>query len=360
MNVFTDRFRRLEATFAVHGIDAALISKPANVRYLTGYTGSNGVVVLGSGARRFLTDSRYATSVEQLRAHVDVEIVNQALLGVVADRYAELFGGARVGFESSYLPYGSWQSLESASNAGTLVPVERLVEPLREIKDGDEIAALREGCSIVNAVYAHLAETGLSGRREADIADLISAQMRMHGASGPSFGSIVGSGANGAKPHHIPGGDVIERSTLVVLDFGALVDGYFSDCTRTFATGATDDEMRAVYAAVLAAQEASLSLVKPGVSCLTVHDEARRVIRDAGYAEYFNHGTGHGVGLEIHEEPRFREGFAGELVPGNVVTVEPGIYLPGRFGVRIEVLVVVTESGHEVLTNFPKSLLTVD
>jgi Xaa-Pro aminopeptidase len=157
----------------------------------------------------------------------------------------------------------------------------------------------------------------------------------------------------------VPGPLEIERSTLVVLDLGALVGGYCSDCTRTFATGPSDAQMMDVYETVLAAQEAALALVKPGQDCREVHETARRVIGDRGYGEYFNHGTGHGVGIDIHEEPRFRNGLGGELVAGNVVTVEPGVYLPGRFGVRIEDLVLVTEDGHEVLTHFPKSLLSV-
>ena len=160
-------------------------------------------------------------------------------------------------------------------------------------------------------------------------------------------------------PHAVPGGSEIERSTLVVLDLGALVGGYCSDCTRTFATGPSEPQMMDVYETVLAAQEAALALVRPGQDCQEVHETARRVIAERGYGEFFNHGTGHGVGIDMHEEPRFRNGMGGTLAQGNVVTVEPGVYLPERFGVRIEDLVLVTDDGHEVLTQFPKSLLSV-
>jgi Xaa-Pro aminopeptidase len=210
-----------------------------------------------------------------------------------------------------------------------------------------------------DAIYAWLSEEGLAGREEREVAWAIEQRCRELGAQGPSFPPIVASGANGALPHAVPGPLEIERSTLVVLDLGALVGSYCSDCTRTFATGPVEAQEMDVYEVVLRAQEAALALVGPGQDCQEVHETARRVIAEGGYGEFFNHGTGHGVGIEMHEEPRFRNGFGGTLAPGNVVTVEPGIYLPGRFGVRIEDLVLVTEDGYEVLTQFPKSLLSV-
>jgi Xaa-Pro aminopeptidase len=233
------------------------------------------------------------------------------------------------------------------------------VEDLRAVKDADEIALIRAGGELCDAIYAWLADEGLAGRAEREVAWAIEQRARDLGADGPSFAPIVASGANGALPHAVPGTTEIERSTLVVLDLGALVDGYCSDCTRTFATGPSEPQMMDVYETVLRAQEAALALVRPGQDCQEVHETARRVIGEAGYGEYFNHGTGHGVGIDMHEEPRFRSGFGGTLEPGNVVTVEPGVYLPGRFGVRIEDLVLVTDDGHEVLTRFPKSLLSV-
>lgn len=354
-----DRRARLVELLGARG---ALIGNPANVRYLSGYGGSNGLLCFAGGEARLLTDFRYANAVEPLRAELTVEIVDQALQREVEARFGELLGGGTVAFESDHLSYASWLELsEPARLAGaTLEPTSGLVEGLRAVKDAAEIARIAAGSRITDAVYAYLCELGLAGRSESEVARLIADQMLELGAERPAFASIVAAGANGASPHSVPGASEIERDTLVVIDIGARVDGYCSDCTRTFAIGHADETMREVYAVVLAAQEAALAAVQPGASCIAVHEIARRVIGDAGYAEHFNHGTGHGLGVEIHEEPRLRAGYGGELRPGNVVTVEPGIYLPGRFGVRIEDLVVVTETGHDVLTSFPKSLLTID
>jgi Xaa-Pro aminopeptidase len=354
------RRERLQAVLAAEQLDGFLVSSPSNVRYLTGYTGSNGIVCLGT-APRFMTDFRYATSVAALAVDWEIEIVQQSLLGDVAKRIPELFGSGRIGFEASALTYSAWQGLDEAARAAgaELVPCEHVVEDLRAVKDEDEVALIRQGAAYCDAIYAWLADEGLAGRTEAEVAWAIEQKARELGAAGTSFPSIVAAGANGALPHAVPGGAEIERSTLVVLDLGTLVDGYSSDCTRTFATGPSEPQMMDVYETVLRAQEAALALVRPGQDCQEVHETARRVIAEAGYGEFFNHGTGHGVGIDMHEEPRFRNGFGGTLEAGNVVTVEPGVYLPGRFGVRIEDLVLVTDDGHDVLTKFPKSLLSV-
>jgi Xaa-Pro aminopeptidase len=354
------RRERLEAVLAERDLAGFLVNHPSNVRYLTGYTGSNGIVCLGT-APRFLTDFRYATSVSALAVDWEIEIVQQSLLSDVAARFGELFGAERIGFESSALSYAAWQGLDEAARAagGELVPCEGIIEDLRAVKDEEEIALIRAGGEMCDQIYAWLAEEGLAGREEREVAWAIERHARELGAEGASFAPIVASGANGALPHAVPGPLEIERSTLVVLDLGALVGGYCSDCTRTFATGPSEPQMMDVYETVLRAQEAALALVAPGQDCQEVHETARRVIGEGGYGEFFNHGTGHGVGIDMHEEPRFRNGMGGALVPGNVVTVEPGVYLPGRFGVRIEDLVLVTEDGHDVLTRFPKSLLSV-
>jgi Xaa-Pro aminopeptidase len=354
------RRERLQAVMAERELAGFIVTAPSNVRYLTGYTGSNGIVCLGT-APCFMTDFRYATSVAALAADWKIEIVQQSLLGDVAKRIPELFGAQRIGFESSALSYSAWRALDEAARAAgaELVPCDQVVEDLRAVKDADEIALIRAGGELCDAIYAWLADEGLAGRSEREVAWAIEQRARDLGADGPSFAPIVASGANGALPHAVPGTTEIERSTLVVLDLGTLVDGYCSDCTRTFATGPSEPQMMDVYETVLRAQEAALALVRPGQDCQEVHETARRVIGEAGYGEYFNHGTGHGVGIDMHEEPRFRSGFGGTLEAGNVVTVEPGVYLPGRFGVRIEDLVLVTDDGHEVLTRFPKSLLSV-
>lgn len=361
-DLLADRVVRLRSRIVADGLDALIVTGPGSVRWLTGYSGSNGLCIVTPTEQRFLTDFRYGAGVVHLRDAWDVQIVDQNLIGVIGERASSLLGDARrVGFEASRLSYAHWQVLDDGTRASgrELVATTSLAEDVRAVKAPDEIALIRAGAEINDAVYEWLASEGLDGTSEIDWVAAIAGKMRQLGADDVAFPALVASGANGAAPHAVPGPDPIARNTLVVLDLGAKVGGYCSDCTRTFATGHTDDAMREVYEVVLRAQEAALALVKPGTPCIEVHETARRVIADAGYGDYFNHGTGHGVGIEIHEEPRFRSGFEGRLEPGNVVTIEPGVYLPERFGVRIEDLVVVTADGHEVLSRFPKSLLDV-
>jgi Xaa-Pro aminopeptidase len=359
-----ERLARLRSALEIEALDALLLTRPASVRYLSGYGGSNGVAVVlrdgGPEAERLLTDFRYETAAEPLRESWDVRIVDQDLLSAIASRFERHLGtGLRVGFEAAVLPYAAWKRLDEAARAAgsELVASEGLVERLRAVKSAAELEPIRRGAAITDAVYAALADEGLVGASERDLAFHVDTLLREHGADGPAFPTLALAAEGGALPHGVPRDAEIERGTLVVLDFGARVDGYCSDCTRTMATGTTDDAMKEAYEVVLRAQAAALELVRPGTACIDVHEAARLAIVEAGYGPFFNHGTGHGVGLEIHEEPRFRAGQGGVLEPGNVVTVEPGVYLPGRFGVRIEDLVVVTPDGHEVLTHFPTSLL---
>jgi Xaa-Pro aminopeptidase len=234
-----------------------------------------------------------------------------------------------------------------------------LVERLRAVKDEDELRAMREAARIADGVYEALRDRGLVGRTEADVARWLEDELRER-SEGPSFPVIVAAAENGALPHATPRDVEIPGGTLVVVDMGALFDGYCSDCTRTFATGPIDDNAREVYDLVLSAQEAAVDAVHAGSGCAAVDAVARKRIDDAGHAEHFGHGLGHGVGLEVHEEPRLTKSAEGSLEAGNTVTVEPGVYLPREFGVRIEDLVVVTEEGCEILTGFPKALTTVD
>jgi Xaa-Pro aminopeptidase len=208
-------------------------------------------------------------------------------------------------------------------------------------------------------MYEYIQSRGLVGRTEREVAIDVEREMRARGAEDPSFPSIVAGGPHGALPHAEPRDVAIEPNTLVVVDMGCRVDGYCSDCTRTFATGEVSDEMGSVYEVVLAAQEASLGAVRAGAECGAVDAVARDRISEAGHADHFGHGLGHGVGLEIHEAPRLAQNADGSLVTGNAVTVEPGVYIPGAFGVRIEDLVVVTDDGAEILSHFPKKLITL-
>jgi Xaa-Pro aminopeptidase len=239
-----------------------------------------------------------------------------------------------------------------------LVPLTGVVEHLRVVKDDDEVAAIRRSAAVLEAIYERIAGEGLAGRREVDVAWRVHELLHEMGAAGVSFDPIVASGDAGALPHAEPRDRAIERGDLVTLDIGGVLDGYCSDCTRTFATGPVADDLAEAYDLVLRAQLAALEAVRPGVTGVDADAAARDVIEAAGHGGHFQHGTGHGVGLQIHEAPRLSPTSTATLEQGMIVTVEPGVYLPGRGGVRIEDLVVVTADGCERLTGYPKELIT--
>ncbi|HET8673891.1 MAG TPA: Xaa-Pro peptidase family protein [Thermoleophilaceae bacterium] len=336
-------------------LDALLVTNLMNVRYLSGFTGTNGLCVVTPDERLFFTDFRY---VERAASEVpDFERVRgrQDLLGDAAERLS-----GRVGFEDQHMSVRTHERLRGIVGEGVeLVPAGGLVEELRAVKGPEELRAMREAAALADDMYEYLRQRGLVGRTEREVAVDVEREMRDRGAEDPSFPSIVAAGANGALPHAAPRDVAIEPNTLVIVDMGCLVDGYCSDCTRTFATGSLDDEVGSVYELVLAAQEESLAAVRAGADCKEVDSVARDRIAGAGYGERFGHGLGHGVGLEVHEAPRLAQTAEGSLVAGNAVTVEPGVYVPGAFGVRIEDLAVVTDAGSEVLSHFPKELITV-
>ena len=348
------RADRLEQMLRERELDALLVTDLANVRYLTGYTGTNGLCVVGVGQRLFLTDFRYVAQARREVEDFDREQGRQDLLEDVAKHLS-----GRVGFEDFTVTVRQHERLSSyVSEGAELVPAGRLVEGLRAVKEAGELARIRAAAELADQVLEGVRERGLANRTEREVAVELEADMRRHG-SDPSFPSIVAGGANGALPHASPGEDPIARDTLVVVDLGCVLDGYCSDCTRTFATGSISDEAAAVYDLVLRTQEASLQEVRPGAGCREVDAFARERISAAGHGERFGHGLGHGVGLVVHELPTLSRAAEGDLVEGNVVTVEPGVYVPNEFGVRIEDLVAVGDSGREVLSGFPKELTTV-
>jgi Xaa-Pro aminopeptidase len=328
-----------------------LVTNPVSVRYLTGFVSSNGTLRIDDDGVVLYTDFRYA---EAARAVEGVEFVQTARF--VLGQVASLLDGAWA-IESDHLTVSQWEVLRAGGLE--LEPERALVESLRAVKDGEELDAIRRAGAISDAAIARLAEAPFVGRTEAELAWDVERFLREGGASGLSFDVAVASGPNGALPHADPGERRIEPNELVVVDGGCVVDGYCSDCTRTFATGELDDEAVQVYELVRDAQAAALGAVRTGETGRDVDEVSRAPIRDAGYGEAYGHGLGHGVGLLVHEAPALRPESTDTLVAGNVVTVEPGVYLPGRFGVRIEDLVAVTEDGREVLTHFTKELVTV-
>jgi Xaa-Pro aminopeptidase len=349
------RADRLAGRLAERELDSLLVTDLVNVRYLSGFTGSNALCVIGAQERLFLTDFRY---VERAKTEVpDFERVRgkQDLLGEAAEHMS-----GRVGFEDQHMTVRQLGRLqELVGESVELVPAGGLVEELRAVKEAAELRTIREAADLADDMYEYICSRGLVGRTEREVALDVEREMRERGAEDPSFPSIVASGAHGALPHADPRPERIAPNTLVIVDMGCRVDGYCSDCTRTFATGQLDDQAGRVYELVLAAQQEALAAVRAGAECRAVDDVARGRITEAGHGDDFGHGLGHGVGLEVHEAPRLAQTSDGTLAPGNVVTVEPGVYLPGAFGVRIEDLAIVTDGGSEVLSHFPKSLITL-
>lgn len=366
----SERAGRLAAAARERGLDLLLVSGAANVRWLTGFTGSNGLAILGTGhagsAGVFLTDFRYVTqAADQVAPLWDRRQATQELLGpALAEHFPDWDGAERprVGFDDAGVTVAELERVrEAIGDRVDLVPAAGLVERLREVKEDTEVSRIREAAHLADHALTEVVGRGLAGRTEAQVALDLEITMRRHGAEAISFAPIVASGSHGALPHAVPRASVIEPGVLVTIDWGARLDGYCSDCTRTFAVGGEPAEQeRGVYDLVLRAQEAALAAVRPGPSGNEIDAVARGIIDAAGHAEHFGHGLGHGVGLEVHEGPRLSRLGTTALAPGMVVTVEPGVYVPGLCGVRIEDLAVVTADGAEVLNTLPKTLQVVD
>lgn len=355
----TQRADRLEARVRERELDALLVTELVNVRWLTGFTGSNASAIVGPGVRQFLTDFRYLTqSAEQVADAFAREIAPADLLAAMARLVPE--GAGRVGFDDATLPVRSFERLREALGARVeLVAAGGLVEELRAIKDPGEIEKVRAAALLADAALSSVLARGLVGRTEREVALDLEFEQRRLGAEAVSFPPIVAAGAHGALPHAVPRDVAIPAGTLVVIDWGCRLDGYCSDCTRTFATGELDPRDREVYDLVLEAQVAALAAVRPGPTGREVDAVAREIIAAAGHDEHFGHGLGHGVGLEVHEGPRLSATSDAALAAGQVVTIEPGVYIPGTVGVRIEDLVVVREGGGEVLSTLTKDLQVV-
>jgi Xaa-Pro aminopeptidase len=350
------RADRLAERVRERELDALLVTASVDLRWLTGFTGTNGACVLTPDERLFLTDFRY---VEQAGEQVDgFEIVRAGrdLLGDLASRLPR----GRAGFDDDHLTVKAHARLAGRAGTGVeLVAAGGIVAGLREVKDAGELERIAAAAELATGAFERTLGRGLAGRTERAVALDLEHEMRLAGADDPSFPSIVAHGAHGALPHAEPRDVEIPAGVLVTVDWGARLDGYCSDCTRTVATGEVGAREREVHELVLRAQEAALAAVEPGAGCAAVDGVARALIEEAGHGERFGHGLGHGVGLEVHEAPRLAKSDEGSLQLGNVVTIEPGVYLPGELGVRIEDLVVVEREGPRVLTGFPKALTVV-
>jgi Xaa-Pro aminopeptidase len=357
VSAFERRVERLSTRIQEAGLDLLLVNQLVNVRYLTGFTGTNGAFLVGSGRRVFLTDFRY---VERAAREVpDFERVRGR--DDLLESAAELAGPGRLGFDDQHMTVRAHAKLAAKVGEGVeLVPAGGLVEALRAVKDDEEVSAIRRSAQIADEAYRWLiTEHGLAGHTERDVALALERRAEDLGADGVSFPPIVAANANGALPHATPRRDaVIPRDTLVVVDFGCVLDSYCSDCTRTFATGDIEPEAAECYELVRTAQEAALVATRAGADVREVDRAARELIEQAGRGDQFGHGLGHGVGLEVHEAPRLAPSASGPLEAGNVVTIEPGVYVPDRFGIRIEDLVLVTQGEPEVMTTIPKELTT--
>lgn len=349
------RLDRLRGAFPAAGLDALLVTELANVRYLTGFTGSAGVLVVVEGGAILVTDGRYATQAPaQLAAAgagAEVEIAPADPHGAVA---AALGGARRLGLEAGAVTWAQQRTYADRLAGVELVPTTELVELLRLRKDDGEVARIAAAAGATDAAVADVVPMLLEGATELDVAAELDHRMRRLGASGSAFETIVAAGPNGALPHARPTARPIVPGDLVVIDVGATVDGYRSDMTRTYVIGEPSAAQRRHLDVVAEAQAAGVAAVAPGVAARDVDAACREVIAAAGWAAAFVHGTGHGVGLDIHEAPRVAATSAATLDVGHVVTVEPGVYLPGTGGVRVEDTVVVTAGGRRPLTLAPK------
>jgi Xaa-Pro aminopeptidase len=342
---------RLQAL--AHRLDGPLlVTDLVNVKYLTGFEASNAaVLVVPEGEATLYTDFRYIETARELPG-VHVTLARRSLLDDIAGELPQ-----RLQFEADALPYAQWQVLHGAGL--DLEPTLGAVEELRAVKSVEELQAIRRAAKVAERAFEALTAETFVGRTEKELAWRLRELMHAHGADDVSFDPIVASGPNGARPHATPEDRLVETRTLVVVDFGAKLDGYCSDCTRTLSTGAVPPGLRRAYDVCLAAQEAAVAAIRPTMTGIEADNVARSIIEAEGFGGNFGHGLGHGLGLNVHEAPRLSTESPDTLQTGNVVTVEPGIYLEGVGGVRIEDLAAITDDGVELFTSFPKSLVEV-
>ncbi len=352
-----ERQRVVAANLPELDCDALLVTSLTNVRYLTGFSGSNGQVLITDKGSWFFSDPRYGERAKVLVSGAEIVIYEgrtsetswDASPGTALKGCLSTAGSKKLGFESSCVTVAELGSLSEALPGIDLVGTEGAVEDVRRVKDATELNAIRVACDVAASAFGYIVDRIVPGVTESEIAVELEFWMRRNGAEAVSFEPIVGSGPLSAHIHHTPSDRTFEKGDLILMDYGALVSGYCSDLTRTVVIGPASPEVEEIYSIVLASQHAGISALRAGANGRDVDAAARKVMEASGHAEYFAHGLGHGVGLDIHEAPRLSKTSPDVLRAGEVVTVEPGIYIPGLGGVRIEDCVLVTEDGAEVL-----------
>lgn len=349
------RVRNLRKEMSANDIDALLITDLLNIRYLTGFSGSRGYLVVSQDSMALFIDSRYTEQAAVECPTVQCRHIDSKWIPPIREVAVE-WSVRRLGFEAEYMGYADWRSLSEILNDRDFVPTQGLTEKLRKIKDEFEIAAIRGAIEITDNAWSHISGMIAPGITEARLAAELDYFMRSNGAEKVGFDTIVVSGTRSALVHGKPSDKQIEPGDLVLFDFGATRDGYNGDITRTVCAGEPDTRQSEMYGIVLDAQLKAIEAVKPGILGGDVDRVAREYITSKGYGEYFGHGLGHDLGLAVHDGPALSRDSKVLLQPGMVVTVEPGIYIPGWGGIRIEDDVLVTESGHQILTQSPKSL----
>ena len=356
------RIQALLSKMKALNLDAMLIGSKANRMYLSGFTGSSALLYISEKRQVIITDFRYMEQVGIQCKHF--ESLNQGTLGLIGSalKLAQEEGAKRIGFESEHTVYSTYVELTNHSEF-EFVPTNRLIEEARQIKDEDELAKLTQaehiGDLAFKGIVPFIEANWRNGLTETDIALEIERIMRKNGATGTSFDSIVAAGAKSSLPHAVPGDVTLKEGDFLVMDFGCIYEGYCSDMTRTIVIGEPTAKHLEIYNTVLKAQLAALEQIKPGMTGSEVDKISRDIITEAGYGELFGHGLGHGVGIDIHENPRFSPAEKTIIRPGMVMTVEPGIYVPGFGGVRIEDMVIVTENGISNVTHSPKELIII-
>lgn len=350
-----EKIQKLRSGFEHSGIDGMLITSTYNRRYMTGFTGSAGAVLISAEKALFITDFRYVEQASKQCEGYEIVKHTGAIFEEITEQ-AKKLGITKLGFEQDHLTYSAYKAYEKAVKA-ELVPVSGIIEKLRLIKTESEIKIIKVAADIADAAFKHILDVIRPGVTELEVSNELEFFMRKAGAASSSFDIIVASGHRSALPHGVASDKVIEKGDFVTLDFGAYYKGYVSDITRTVAAGEPEDKLKEIYNIVLEAQERGMEGIKPGMSGKEADALTRDYITEKGYGEYFGHSTGHGIGLEVHEGPGLSFKSDVILEPGMVVTVEPGIYIPGLGGVRIEDDILITKDHNETLTHSTKELI---